>query len=71
MVQFGIFIYGLLAMFVLQSMHRNRRLARPNAQMVTAVGWGLFSMSTALAVLFGALAVALLIGVVAPPLAGL
>ncbi|MBX3595535.1 hypothetical protein [Sphingomonas sp.] len=68
MIEFSVFIYGLLSMFVLLSAEHNRRLARPNPTMVTAVGWGLFSMSSTLAVLFAAMAIALAMGVQLPDL---
>ncbi|MEO7169637.1 MAG: hypothetical protein ABIY39_04605 [Sphingomonas sp.] len=62
MIEFSVFIYGLLSMFVLLAAEQNRRLARPNPHMVTIVGWGLFSMSSTLAVLFGAVALLLVLG---------
>ena len=62
MVEFFIFIYAMLAMFVLFAMQRNRREHRPNSQMVTLVGWGLFSLSSTLATLMGAVALALALG---------
>ncbi|PKP88594.1 MAG: hypothetical protein CVT77_18950 [Alphaproteobacteria bacterium HGW-Alphaproteobacteria-16] len=62
MLEFSVFIYGLLAGFVLLSAEQNRRQARPNPTMVTVIGWGLFSMSSTLAVLFGAIALALAFG---------
>lgn len=62
MVEFFIFIYAMLAMFVLFAMQRNRREQRPNSQMVTMVGWGLFSLSSTLAILMGAVALALALG---------
>lgn len=68
MIEFSVFIYGMLSMFVLFAAAQNRRLERPNPQMVTVVGWGLFSMSSTLAVLFGAVALALLLGVHVPGL---
>lgn len=68
MVEFSVFLYGLLTAFVLMSAKQNRRLARPNPAMVTAVGWGLFSMSSTLAVLMGGVALALALGVHIPDL---
>nr|WP_294813769.1 hypothetical protein [uncultured Sphingomonas sp.] len=62
MTEFFIFVYAILAMFVLFSMQRNRREQRPNPQMVTMVGWGLFSLSSTLAILMGAVALALALG---------
>lgn len=68
MLEFSVFIYGLLAGFVLLSAEQNRRQARPNPTMVTVIGWGLFSMSSTLAVLFGAIALALAFGLNVPDL---
>lgn len=62
MIEFSVFIYGLLSMFVLLAAEQNRRLERPNPHMVTVVGWGLFSMSSTLAVLFGAVALTIALG---------
>lgn len=67
MAEFGIFIYAMLSSFVLVAMHRNQRLQRPNHQMVTAVGWGLFSLSTTLAAMLFALAATLALGVSPEP----
>lgn len=69
MIEFSVFIYGLLSAFVLLSAEQNRRLARPNPTMVTVVGWGLFSMSSTLAVLLGGVALALALGVNVPEIA--
>lgn len=66
MIEFSVFIYGLLSMFVLLAAEQNRRLERPNPQMVTVVGWGLFSMSSTLAILFGAVGLALAMGLHVP-----
>ena len=66
MAEFFIFVYALLAMFVIQAMQRNQRAQRPNPQMVTMVGWGLFSLSSTLAVLLGAVALALALGLRMP-----
>jgi len=71
MIEFTVFLYGLLTAFVLMSVEQNRRLERPNPSMVTAVGWGLFSMSSTLAVLLGAVALALALGMDVPELAHL
>jgi cytochrome bd-type quinol oxidase subunit 2 len=62
MTEFFIFVYAMLAMFVLQAMQRNQRAQRSNPQMVTMVGWGLFSLSSTLAVLLGAVGLALALG---------
>lgn len=69
MIEFTVFLYGLLSAFVLMSAEQNRRLARPNPAMVTAMGWGLFSMSSTLAVLLGGVALALALGMDIPELA--
>lgn len=66
MTEFLVFVYAMLAMFVLQAMQRNRRLRRPNSPIVTMAGWGLFSLSSTLAVLLGAVALALALGVHMP-----
>lgn len=71
MLEFSVFIYGLLSAFVLISAEQNRRAARPNPVMVTAVGWGLFSMSSTLALLCGAVGLALLFGIAVPGLPAL
>lgn len=63
MLELSVFLYGLLSAFVLISAEQNRRAARPNPAMVTAVGWGLFSMSSTLALLCGAVGIALAFGV--------
>ncbi|MFL9842209.1 hypothetical protein ABS767_14650 [Sphingomonas sp. ST-64] len=68
MIEFTVFLYGLLSAFVLMVAEQNRRMARPNPAMVTVVGWGLFSMSSTLAVLFGAVSLALAFGVHIPDL---
>jgi hypothetical protein len=60
--QFGIFVYALLSMFVITAMSRNQREQRPSSEMMTMVGWGLFSLSSTLAVLMTGLAVALAMG---------
>ncbi|MDG2532536.1 hypothetical protein P6144_02660 [Sphingomonas sp. HITSZ_GF] len=62
MTEFLVFAYAMLAMFVIMSMQRNQREQRANSQMVTMVGWGLFSLSSTLAVLLGAVALALALG---------
>lgn len=71
MIEFTVFLYGLLTAFVLMAAEQNRRLERPNPAMVTAVGWGLFSMSSTLAVLLGGVALALALGMDVPQLAHL
>lgn len=62
MTDFLVFAYAMLAIFVILSMQRNKRDQRPSSQVVTLVGWGLFSLSSTLAVLFGAVALALALG---------
>lgn len=62
MTEFLVFAYAMLAMFVIQAMARNHREQRTSSQMVTLVGWGLFSLSSTLTVLLGAVALALALG---------
>ena len=62
MAEFLVFAYALLASFVIMSMRRDQRLQRPTGNMITMVGWGLFSLSSTLAVLMMGLAVALAMG---------
>lgn len=66
MAEFFVFLYAMLASFVILSMRRNQKLQRPSPAMVTAVGWGLFSLSSTLALLMAALALALVLGVNVP-----
>ncbi|MBX3564848.1 MAG: hypothetical protein KF730_09760 [Sphingomonas sp.] len=66
MAEFFIFVYATLAMFVIQAMGNNVRAQRPSPQMMTLVGWGLFSLSSTLAVLLGAVALALALGLQMP-----
>lgn len=70
MTDIFVFLYAMLAGFVLMAMQRNARAQRPNPQMVTLVGWGLFSLSSTLAVLLGAVALALALGLHVPLPAG-
>lgn len=66
MTEFFVFVYALLTMFVITAVQRNRREQRPISQMMTMVGWGLFSLSSTLALLMAGLAVALALGVQMP-----
>ncbi len=66
MTEFLVFMYAMLAMFVISAIQQNNRLERPTSQMVTMVGWGLFSLSSTLAVLLGAVALALALGMNIP-----
>ncbi|NIJ18711.1 hypothetical protein FHS95_000380 [Sphingomonas naasensis] len=66
MAEFFLSIYAMMAMFVLFAMRRNQREQRPNPQMVTLVGWGLFSLSSTLAILLGAVGLALAMGLHMP-----
>ncbi len=70
MTEFFVFVFAMLAMFVSQAMRTNQRAQRPNPQMVTLVGWGLFSLSSTLAILLGAVALALALGLRMPLPAG-
>ncbi|MCD2323807.1 hypothetical protein LQ953_07235 [Sphingomonas sp. IC-56] len=62
MIEFLIFMYAMLGMFVVMAMQRNQRQQRPTPQMMTMVGWGLFSLSSTLAMLLGAVAIAMALG---------
>ncbi|MDF7774099.1 hypothetical protein P1X14_02470 [Sphingomonas sp. AOB5] len=66
MTEFFVFIYGVLAMFVVMTMRRNQKLQRPSSQMLTMAGWGLFSLSSTLAVLLGGVALAIAMGMQIP-----
>jgi hypothetical protein len=66
MTEFFIFMYAMLTMFVIVVMQKNNREQRPTSQMMTMVGWGLFSLSSTLAMLLAAVAVALALGVQMP-----
>ena len=66
MTEFLVFMYAVLAMFVVNAIQQNNRLQRPTPQMVTAVGWGLFSLSSTLAVLLFAVAIAVGMGMNIP-----
>ena len=66
MTEFLVFMYATLAMYVISAIQQNNRLQRPTSQMVTMVGWGLFSLSSTLAVLLGAVALALALGMNIP-----
>lgn len=66
MAEFLISAYAMLAMFVILCMQRNHREQRPTPQVMTMVGWGLFSLSSTLTVLMAGLAVALALGVQMP-----
>lgn len=70
MTELLVFIYGVLAVFVIHAIQRDQRLQRPSSQMVTMVGWGLLSLSSTLALLMVGLAVALALGF-NPPIEGL
>ena len=54
MLEFAALTYTMLASFIFSSADRNRRAARPNHRMVEHVGWALVALSLALALLFGA-----------------
>lgn len=66
MTEFFIFMYAMLTLFVVSAMQQNQRMQRPTPQMMTMVGWGLFSLSSTLAVLLGAVALALALGINIP-----
>lgn len=66
MTEFFVFLYAMLAMFVVMSMRRNQKEQRPSSTMLTMAGWGLFSLSTTLALLLGGVAVAITMGMQVP-----
>lgn len=66
MVEFAVFLYGLCAGLILMIAQRHQREERPMSPMVTAVGWGLLSMSSILALLLFALALAVAMGASVP-----
>ncbi len=66
MAEFFVFLYAMATGFVLLSLQRNQREQRPNSQMVTMMGWGLFSLSSTLAVLMAGLAIAIAMGMPLP-----
>ncbi len=47
MTEMAALAYGLLATFVMQSVQRNRRAARPNPTILTLFAWGLLGFSGA------------------------
>jgi len=51
MTEMAALAYGLLATFVMQSIHRNRREARANPAILTLFAWGLLGFSGALGVI--------------------
>jgi hypothetical protein len=63
MTEFLVFVYALLASFVIVTIRRNQLQQRPTGQVVTMVGWGLFSLSSTLAVLLAGFAIALAMGI--------
>ena len=66
MTEFFLFMYAMLTLFVVSAMQQNQRMQRPTPQMMTMVGWGLFSLSSTLALLLGAVALALALGMNIP-----
>ncbi|MFZ5747288.1 MAG: hypothetical protein ACOY45_06480 [Pseudomonadota bacterium] len=70
MAEIGIFFYALVTAFVLTSMQRNQRLQRPTPRTMMLVGWGLFSLSSTLALLMAGVALLLAFGY-RVPIAGL
>ncbi|PCD04710.1 hypothetical protein COC42_04830 [Sphingomonas spermidinifaciens] len=71
MLEIAVFLYGLCAGLVLMIATRNRREARPNPAVVTAMGWGLMSMSSVLALLLATVALAMALGAQGPLLEAL
>jgi Ca2+/Na+ antiporter len=68
LLEIAIFLYGLCAGLVLMIASRNHREARPNPAVVTAMGWGLMSMSSVLALLLAAVVMAAMLGAQGPML---
>jgi hypothetical protein len=66
MAEYFIFLYATLAMFVVTAMRAHQRAERPSPQMMTMVGWGLFSLSSTLSLLLFSVAVALAVGIQMP-----
>jgi hypothetical protein len=66
MTEFFIFLYAMLAMFVVMSMRRNQQEQRQSSPMLTMAAWGLFSLSSTLALLFGGVALAIAMGMQVP-----
>lgn len=60
--EFFLFIYAMLAIFVVQVAKQNAKAQRQNPQIVTLIGWGLFSASATLALLLAAVALAMATG---------
>lgn len=67
-LQIAVFLYGLCAGLVLMIAGKNQREAKPNPMLVTAMGWGLMSMSSVLALLLGTVALAAAMGAQGPVL---
>ena len=68
LLEIAVFLYGLCAGLVLMIASRNQREAKPNPAVVTAMGWGLMSMSSVLALLLAAVAMAAMLGAQGPML---
>jgi Na+/H+ antiporter NhaC len=66
MLEIAVFLYGLCAGLVLMIAQKNRREAKPNPAVVQAMGWGLMSMSSVLALLLFAVAFAMALGATGP-----
>jgi hypothetical protein len=56
MLDYALFLYGLLTMFVLSSMTRNVKERRPHSRVLTMAGWSLMSSSATLGLLLAAYA---------------
>lgn len=66
MTEFFIFMYAMTAFFVVTSIRRNQIEQRTSSPALTLAGWGLFSLSSTLAVLMAAVAVAIALGMQVP-----
>lgn len=51
MIDYALFLYGMLAMFVLSSMTRNVKARRPHSRALAMAGWSLMSSSATLGLL--------------------
>ncbi|MEN3746322.1 hypothetical protein TPR58_04020 [Sphingomonas sp. HF-S3] len=66
MTEFFLFMYAMTALFVLTSMRRNQQERRSSSPALVLAGWGLFSLSSTLALLMAGVAVAIAMGMQVP-----
>ncbi|MFW2831477.1 hypothetical protein [Sphingomonas sp. ID0503] len=67
-LQFALFTYAMVAIFVVQSVSRNAREARMGPTILTWTAYGLMSFSAALFVMLAGLVAAVGLGLTQPPL---